>query len=160
MWELRLTEAMPGATSVIYTLHTEYREEGKKKKRKKMERALSRFPLFSFLASDLRRWTLWGVQKWESCGFPVITQHKVSPSTEDARKESRTHLDRRANVGFIYDRHASTNRCTHTLKNTSMLSILFPELRERDQRLFSYWLTSFSTTSTESSRYLFTGEAT
>ena len=66
-----------------------------------MERALSRFPLFSFLASDLRRWTLWGVQKWESCGFPVITQHKVSPSTE-GRTQRVTHAPRQTCKRGVY----------------------------------------------------------
>lgn len=66
-----------------------------------MERASSRFPLFSFLASDLRCWTLWGAQKWESCGFPVITQNKVSPSTEE-RTQRVSHTPRQTCKRGVY----------------------------------------------------------
>ena len=149
---------MPGATSVIYSLHSEYREEGKKKKKKRMERASSRFPLFSFLASDLRCWTLWGVQKWESCSFPVITQYKVSPSTQRV-----THTPRQTCKHGVYLRASCLREQmrAHVKKHLDAINPFSgaESERERDQCLFSYWLTSFSTTSSEPSRYLFTGEA-
>lgn len=49
-------------------------------KEAKVEKASSMFPLFSLvlLTSDLHRDKTGRVKKWESCGFPVITQSRSS----------------------------------------------------------------------------------
>lgn len=100
MWELRLKEAMPGATSVIYSLHSEYREEGKKKKKKDgkslVQVSTVFFPRLRFTLLNTLRGSEVGILR-----FPVITQNKVSPSTEE-RTQRVSHTPRQTCKRGVY----------------------------------------------------------